>query len=84
MFLDVRLNRTVALVKHALILLHHLVFTPDPNLNLALRLHQASHRQFNGISHMFVVTLGRLTYADPPDEVGEDEKAVLEQIAGML
>lgn len=75
---------TVGLIKQALILLNYLVFAPDPNVNLALRLHQASHRQFNGISHMFVVTLGRLTYAEPPDEVGDEEKVVLEQIAGTF
>lgn len=33
---------------------------------------------------MFVVTLGRLTYAEPPDEVGEEEKVMLEHIAGMF
>lgn len=75
---------TISAITQALMLLHYLVFSPEQGLNLRHKLHHAPHRQFNGVSHMFVVTLGRLSFADPPDveNLGCDEKRRLEQLAG--
>ncbi|KAJ7287429.1 hypothetical protein C8J57DRAFT_1460761 [Mycena rebaudengoi] len=59
--------RSIRTLNQTLFLLHHLVFGAEPNVNLRLRLHHAPHRAFSGISHMFIVTFGRLSYADPPE-----------------
>jgi len=74
---------SIRTVNQTVFLLHHLVFTPVPVFNLRHKLHYAPHRQFNGITHMFIVTFGRLSYADPPDWVDSDGKLELETIAEM-
>jgi hypothetical protein len=51
-------------------------------VNLRLRLHHAPHRAFSGISHMFIVTFGRLSYADPPEWVDAAQRRELEGMAG--
>ncbi|KAF8867720.1 hypothetical protein CPB84DRAFT_1549663 [Gymnopilus junonius] len=58
-------------------LLHQLIFEADPCLNVRLKLHQAPHRPFNGIDHMFVVTFGRLSYCDPPSWLDLDDRQSL-------
>ncbi|GLB37514.1 hypothetical protein LshimejAT787_0405650 [Lyophyllum shimeji] len=54
------LNQTV-------FLLHHLVFTSVPFLNLRQKLHAPYHRLFHGLLHMFIVTFGRLSYGEAPE-----------------
>lgn len=41
----------------------------------------APPRHFNGIGHQFVVALGRLSFAEPPDEVSGSDRMLLEQLA---
>jgi hypothetical protein len=71
------------MIAQALILLHHLVFNAQPTFNLQHCLQMASHRRFNGINHMFIVTLGRLSYADAPEWLEADARTELEQVAGV-
>ncbi|TDL26276.1 hypothetical protein BD410DRAFT_784364 [Rickenella mellea] len=73
---------TVCAVVDTLHLLHHLIFTPKPTFDLRLKLHYAdnSHRQFNGLSHMFIVMIGRLSCADPPDWLEEAPRLELERL----
>jgi hypothetical protein len=58
------------------------VFSAGAVFNLRHKLVHAPHRQFNGIIHMFIVTLGRLSYADPPDWVDSSSKLELERLTG--
>jgi hypothetical protein len=48
---------------------------------LRARLQAAPPRHFNGIGHQFVVALGRLSFAEPPDDVSAQDRAWLEQLA---
>jgi hypothetical protein len=79
------LCRTVRTLIQTLNLLYHLVFASDPTFNLRHKLLQAAQlRPFNGLTHMFIVTLGRLSYADCPDWLGSNSKVDLEQAAGNV
>ncbi|KAF8161182.1 hypothetical protein B0H34DRAFT_369698 [Crassisporium funariophilum] len=71
------LNQTITL-------LYHLIFQTDPALNLRVKLQHAPHRPFNSISHMFVVTFGRLSYCEPPGWInaeGRQELEILSELA---
>ncbi|KAJ7587198.1 hypothetical protein C8J56DRAFT_943791 [Mycena floridula] len=59
---------TIRTMDQTLFLLHHLVLRSE-QVDLVYKLHHAPHRPFIGITHMFTVTLGWLSYADPPDWV---------------
>ena len=50
--------------------------------NLRQKLMTAPKRIFNGIWHMFVVTLGRISYAPPPDSISPENQVRIEQICG--
>ena len=74
--------RTVAMVGRGILLLHYVIFrTPNGPANLRGRLQAAPPRHFNGIGHQFVVALGRLSFAEPPDEVSVPDRMLLEQLA---
>jgi len=75
--------RTVRTLNQTLFLLHHLVFGLEPNFNLRHRLHYAPSRTFNGITHMFIVTFGRLSCADPPEWIDSARKVELETMSEM-
>ncbi|KAJ7703096.1 hypothetical protein B0H17DRAFT_86726 [Mycena rosella] len=45
------------------------------------RLHYAPSRTFNGITHMFIVTFGRLSCADPPEWIESAQKLELEAMS---
>lgn len=65
-----------------MLLLHYVVFrTPKGPASLRARLQAAPPRHFNGIGHQFVVALGRLSFAEPPDEVSASDRVSLEQLA---
>lgn len=66
------------------LLLNYLVFGTDPTTNLRQKLHHAPHRSFNGITYMFIVTLGYLSYADPPDWINDEGRAELEHLSGLF
>ncbi|THH05276.1 hypothetical protein EW145_g4910 [Phellinidium pouzarii] len=83
-------TRTVQNMKQTLHLLHQLVF-PSSSLNstegqntvnfdFRQKLYHAPHSQFNGLAHMFIVTVGRLSYADPPEWLATELQAEVEKI----
>ncbi|KAJ7076397.1 hypothetical protein B0H15DRAFT_600963 [Mycena belliarum] len=76
--------RTVRTLNQTIFLLHHLVFGLEPNFNLRQRLHYAPSRTFNGITHMFIVTFGRLSCSDPPEWINSAQKIELEAISGNI
>jgi hypothetical protein len=70
------------MVGQGILLLHYVIFrTPKGPANLRGRLQAAPPRHFNGIGHQFVVALGRLSFAEPPDEVSASDRMLLEQLA---
>ncbi|KAJ7045616.1 hypothetical protein C8F04DRAFT_1249010 [Mycena alexandri] len=75
--------KTIRTLNQTLFLLHHLVFGIEPNFNLRHRLHYAPSRTFNGITHMFIVTFGRLGCADPPEWIESTHKLELESVSEM-
>ncbi|KAJ7770127.1 hypothetical protein DFH07DRAFT_266343 [Mycena maculata] len=77
------ITRTIRTLNQTLFLLHHLVFGLEPNFNLRHRLHYAPSRTFNGITHMFIVTFGRLSCADPPEWIDSTQKVELETMSEM-
>lgn len=75
-------RRTVAGIVRGVLLLHYVVFrAPKGPASLRARLQAAPPRHFNGIGHQFVVALGRLSFAEPPDEVSAQDRGWLEQLA---
>ncbi|KAF8236475.1 hypothetical protein L208DRAFT_1390557 [Tricholoma matsutake] len=75
-----KLNQTLSL-------LHHLVFGTNPIFNLRHKLYSTHYRPFNGLTHMFIVTFGRLCYADLPgwvDEQGRHDLLLSTDIAREL
>ncbi|KAH9023116.1 hypothetical protein EDB84DRAFT_1226659, partial [Lactarius hengduanensis] len=65
-------------------LLHYVIFrAPKGPASLRARLQAAPPRHFNGIGHQFVVALGRLSFAKPPDEVPVQDRGWLEQLADL-
>jgi hypothetical protein len=81
-FLKVVHRRTVAMVARGILLLHYVIFgTSKGPANLRGRLQAAPPRHFNGIGHQFVVALGRVSFAEPPDEVSASDRMLLEQLA---
>ncbi|KAH9963738.1 hypothetical protein BC827DRAFT_85693 [Russula dissimulans] len=74
--------RTVAGIARGMLLLHYVIFrSPKGPASLRGRLQAAPPRHFNGIGHQFVVALGRLSFAEPPDEVSVSDRILLEQLA---
>jgi hypothetical protein len=77
-------DSTIRSISRTVVLLNYLVFGTEPTLSLRQRLHHAPHRQFNGISYMFIVTFGTLSYSDPPEWTSDTDRLALEQIAGEV
>ncbi|KAH9037060.1 hypothetical protein EDB85DRAFT_1861707 [Lactarius pseudohatsudake] len=78
------LSETVAGIARGVLLLHYVVFrAPKGPASLRARLQAAPPRHFNGIGHQFVVALGRLSFAEPPDEVSAQDRGWLEQLADL-
>ncbi|KAJ6587023.1 hypothetical protein DFH09DRAFT_1142331 [Mycena vulgaris] len=75
--------RIIRTLNQTLFFLHHLVFGLEPNFNLRQRLLYAPSRTFNGITHMFIVTFGRLSCADPPEWIDLAQKLELEATSEM-
>jgi hypothetical protein len=71
----------------ALLLLHRLIFGTESVSNLRQKLNQADQipqSPFNGVVHMFVVTFGRLSYADGLQWVDLQVREELEQMASAF
>ena len=65
------------------VLLYHLFTGVDSSAtNLRHKLMVAPRRVYNGIWHMFTVTLGRISYAPPPESISPEDQVKLEQICG--
>jgi len=71
-------------INQSTLLLHHLIFRTDPSLNLRHKLQHAPHRPFNSISHIFIVTFGRLSYCEAPSWLEGEMRQVLEYLAGKI
>jgi len=80
--LTTNIDSSICAISRTVVLLNYLVFSAEPTSNLRQKLHHAPHRQFNGISYMFIVTFGTLSYADPPEWVADKDKIELDQIRG--
>lgn len=76
--------RTVDLLYSTVSLLHRLVFVLDLSSVLGRKLIEATRLPgpFNGVTHMFVVTFGRLSWAESPDWLEDECKGKCEVIAG--
>ena len=76
-------------MRQGLYLLHKLVVptqSDDPNasdFDFRQKLLYASHSMFNGLTHMFIVMIGRLSYADPPDWLDAELQAEIEKLTGL-
>lgn len=70
-------NSSLTLLNRALTLLHFLVLPPplplhnppiegkpSPGVDLAHALHNASSKDFNGLPHIFIAAIGRISYAE--------------------
>ncbi|KAH8119396.1 hypothetical protein DFH11DRAFT_1564797 [Phellopilus nigrolimitatus] len=79
-------------IKQALHLLHRLVFPSSgtnavegqsiDNFDFRQKLYHAPHILFNGLAHMFVVMIGRLSYADPPEWLAPKLQVEIEKATG--
>ncbi len=87
-------SKAVHMVSHALWLLHLLVFTNPPSnspaqsqtatapYNLRHALYHAPHVHFNGVAHMFMVMIGRLSCADPPEWLEQSLQSKVDKLTG--
>lgn len=65
------------------VLLYHLFTGVDTSAtNLRHKLMIAPRRIYSGLWHMFTVTLGRISYAPPPESISPEDQVRLEQICG--
>lgn len=74
-------HRTARTVNQTVFLLHKLLLRTEPT-NLRYKLQHAPHRPFNGITHMFIVTFGRLGYSDTPEWIDTKSRQELEMVGG--
>ncbi|KAG2150466.1 hypothetical protein DEU56DRAFT_977750 [Suillus clintonianus] len=75
-------SRVIQRMNQTTFLLHHLMFKAEAPPRLRERLEHAP-RHYNGLVHIFVVTMGRLSFADVPEWVQEEDKLDLERVAGL-
>ncbi|PVF94043.1 hypothetical protein CPB86DRAFT_818295 [Serendipita vermifera] len=69
-------------IRGILQLLHYIIFKDQAGMNLQRKL-QYPPSKFNGLEHMFVVGLGRLSYADPPETQNKEAKELAESNAEL-
>ncbi|KIL66290.1 hypothetical protein M378DRAFT_10271 [Amanita muscaria Koide BX008] len=72
----------IRMTKQTVTLMHHLVFAADSSFNLRFRLHHNPHRALAGLHHMFIVSCGRLSYAEPPMWIDKNGRHELELLSG--
>ncbi|KAH8079442.1 hypothetical protein BXZ70DRAFT_961002 [Cristinia sonorae] len=77
-----RIKSVLDLTTRTISLLYILVCSQSPKVNLNEKL-QTNHRIFNGIQHVFHVTFGRFTFADPPEWLDEGGRIQVEQLTEM-
>jgi hypothetical protein len=71
------------IIQGTLRLLHYLVFRGGPQVDLQKKI-QYPPPKMNGLEHMFVVGLGRLSYADPPEWQSKTAREALENSASQF
>ncbi|KAG9316713.1 hypothetical protein JVU11DRAFT_2773 [Chiua virens] len=59
-------TRSVQLINHAMLLLYILVVGEDTTVDLRERLLRAPAKTYQGLMQFFIMTFGRLSYANPP------------------
>ncbi|KAF8508578.1 hypothetical protein BU17DRAFT_99657 [Hysterangium stoloniferum] len=76
---------TVEMLFIAVNLLHHLLFTLELSSILGRKLVEASRLSgpFNGVTHMFIVTFGRLSWAEAPEWLESECKSECEVVAEL-
>lgn len=64
--------------------LHHLLFTPETYYDFSSQLLKATgkSRKFNGVVHMFIVTFGRLSWAEAPEWLPPEGRSLCESLSG--
>ncbi|CAE6430270.1 unnamed protein product [Rhizoctonia solani] len=70
-------------LRSAVQLLHYLVFSPNPTLNVRERLLYATRGPFNGTIHFFIVSFGRLAFGDPPEYLDTNCCKAIREIRGL-
>ncbi|PPQ63499.1 hypothetical protein CVT24_005156 [Panaeolus cyanescens] len=76
-------EKTLSTAKQAIYLLHHLCIDGSDVVDLRDKLQRNPNRYFTGAFHFFIVSLGRLSYCQPPGWVDEDGKQDLKCISGL-
>ncbi|KAH7912414.1 hypothetical protein BJ138DRAFT_1148438 [Hygrophoropsis aurantiaca] len=71
----------ISSLNQSLCLFHYVIFGAESMPNLRERLELA--QSYNGLMHMFIVTIGRMSYAEPPEWVDAKDKADLEEVSDM-
>lgn len=71
------------IINHATLLLHHLVISEDATLDLRERLLRAPINIYQGLVPSFILTFGRLSYANPPHWLEAKNKKRLMGVAGL-
>ncbi|KAI0373458.1 hypothetical protein BV20DRAFT_1012994 [Pilatotrama ljubarskyi] len=75
---------TVQITTCTVLLLHHLMTNADSSkINLRQKLMFPPRRFANALWHMFTVSLGRISYAFPPDWAGVENAQRLDQICDL-
>ncbi|KAI9059125.1 hypothetical protein FKP32DRAFT_1596447 [Trametes sanguinea] len=75
---------TVQMTTRTVLLLHHLMTNADSSrINLRQKLMFPPKRFCNALWHMFTVSLGRISYAFPPDWAGMENAMRLDQICDL-
>ncbi|KIJ67886.1 hypothetical protein HYDPIDRAFT_165675 [Hydnomerulius pinastri MD-312] len=77
------ISRTISMVIHTTLLLHHLVVGEESTLSLRDRLYRAPMKTYHGLIHFFILTFGRLSFADSPNWLDAKDKQRLEQVADL-
>lgn len=66
----------IRFINQTLFLLHHLVHSSKPIVRLHDKLQHCPY--FDNLVHMFILSFGQLSYADPPDWIDVEGKVELE------
>ncbi|KAI0360875.1 hypothetical protein OH77DRAFT_1418909 [Trametes cingulata] len=75
---------TVQITTRTVLLLHHLMTNADSSkINLRQKLMFPPRRFANALWHMYTVSLGRISYAFPPDWAGVENAQRLDQICDL-
>ncbi|KAJ3556421.1 hypothetical protein NM688_g2033 [Phlebia brevispora] len=78
-----QIDQTIQTTNRLVALLTYLLFSSPTTYNLRYKLHHLPHRRFNGIAHIYTVTMSRLSFADPPGWLTEVQRVKLEQTTDM-